>query len=402
MIKTCVIFCGGFGKRLGSITKKKPKPMVLVNKKPFLEHLLIQIKNLGIKKVFLLVGYKKKQIIDYFKSGRKLGLQIEYSYCAPENETGFRLNLIKDRIKEDFLLMYCDNYCPINLKKNFLIFKKKKSLLTLSVCKKNGGNISISLDDQIKYDASRKKKFNFVEIGYIICNKKFLKYINNENISINKYFTKKKIIQKISAIKIYNKYLSISDRYRLAETRKFFKKKNIILIDRDGVLNLKNKNSRYVRNINELKMNDKLISILKRFPQMKYVCITNQAGIATKELKKTDLNKINNFIKKYLKKRNIKLIQFLVSMEHFKSKSFFRKPNPGNFLKAANKYKLLLDKTFYIGDDPRDVLASYNANTKCVYMGDRNKLKSFIKSDMNSIILNNLSKAIHFKRSSIY
>ena len=45
--------------------EKKPKPMVLVNKKPFLEHLLIQIKNLGIKKVFLLVGYKKKQIINY-------------------------------------------------------------------------------------------------------------------------------------------------------------------------------------------------------------------------------------------------------------------------------------------------------------------------------------------------
>ena len=48
MIKTSVIFCGGYGTRLGSITKKKPKPMVLVNKKPFLEHLIIQLKNLGI------------------------------------------------------------------------------------------------------------------------------------------------------------------------------------------------------------------------------------------------------------------------------------------------------------------------------------------------------------------
>ena len=49
MIKTCVIFCGGYGTRLGSLTKKKPKPMVLVNKKPFLEHLLIQVKKLGSK-----------------------------------------------------------------------------------------------------------------------------------------------------------------------------------------------------------------------------------------------------------------------------------------------------------------------------------------------------------------
>ena len=52
MIKTSVIFCGGYGTRLGSITKKKPKPMVLVNKKPFLEHLLIQLKNVLSKSLF--------------------------------------------------------------------------------------------------------------------------------------------------------------------------------------------------------------------------------------------------------------------------------------------------------------------------------------------------------------
>jgi len=97
MIKTCVIFCGGYGRRLKSITNKNPKPMVLVQKKPFLEHLLIQLKNQGITKVFLLVGYKKNKIINYFKSGKKLGLKIEYSYSPPSAETGLRLNLIKKK-----------------------------------------------------------------------------------------------------------------------------------------------------------------------------------------------------------------------------------------------------------------------------------------------------------------
>ena len=68
------------------------------------------------------------------------------------------------------------------------------------------------------------------------------------------------------------------------------------MIDRDGVLNLKRK-SRYVRNLGELKMNEKIISILKKFPNMKYICITNQAGIGTKEVKMNDLNKINNILK---------------------------------------------------------------------------------------------------------
>lgn len=401
MLKTCVIFCGGLGTRLGRITKKIPKPMVMVNKKPFLEHLLIQIKQLGIKKVYLLVGYKKKKIMDYFQSGKKIGLKIIYSYSPPKSKTGYRLNLIKNKIKENFLLMYCDNYCPINLKNNFSLFKKKKSLITFSICKKKIGNILL-INDRIKYQIKRKKNYNFVEIGYMICNYKFLKYLRNKNINLNRYFIKKEISEKISAKIIHNNYLSISDPKRLSQTKKFFIKKNIILIDRDGVLNLKNKNSRYVRNLNEIKFNNKVISVLKKYPQMKYLCITNQAGVATNEVKRTELNKINRYIKSYLKKNKIELIEYFVSTDHFKSKSFYRKPNPGNFLKAAKKYKFLLDKTFYIGDDPRDVIASFNANTKCVYVGDKKKLDKLIQPQMKDTIINNLSKSIQSKLNSEY
>lgn len=401
MIKTGVIFCGGYGSRLGSITKDKPKAMVLINKKPFLEHLLIQMKGFGIKKVFLLVGYKSHKIINYF-SKNNLGIEIHFSYCPPEKETGYRLNTIKNKIKENFLLMYCDNYCSINLKKNILVFKNNESYITLSVCKKKNGNVSLSSKNKAKYFIKRNQNNQYVEIGYMICSNKILKYVNKDNVSINKYFNHKNISNNISAIKIDNNYLSISDKKRLFETRKFFKKKNIILIDRDGVLNLKNRNSRYITNVNNLKMNSKIISVLKKFPKMKYVCITNQAGIATGEVDKYKLKKINTFIKKYLKKQNINLIDFFVSTDHFNSKSFLRKPNPGLFFQAAEKYKLLLDKTFYIGDDPRDVLASFKANTRCVYIGSRRKFDSMIRYDISETLLTNLPKSIKLKNESNY
>lgn len=402
MIKTGVIFCGGYGTRLGSITKKIPKPMVLVNKKPFLEHLIIQLKNLGIEKIYLLVGYKHNFIKKYFKNGKKFGVKIIYSFNEPDKETGYRLNSIKNKIKENFLLMYGDNYSPINLIKHYLFFKKHKSLITLSVCKKKNGNVKFLSENKIKYYSKRDLKFSFVEIGYMICSKKIFNFINDENISFSNYFNKKKICNKLNGLEIKNKYLSISDKKRLSETRKYFLKKNIILIDRDGVLNLKNEKSRYVRNLSELKMNENIISILKKFPNMKYICITNQAGITTKEVKMNDLKKINNYIKNYLKKKKINLVEFFISSAHFKSNNFYRKPNPGNFLKAAEKYKLILDKTFYIGDDPRDVLASYNSNTKCVYLGKKNELKKIIKSDIKSVIINDLLNALSLKQKSEY
>jgi NDP-sugar pyrophosphorylase family protein len=311
LIKTSVIFCGGYGSRLGLITKDKPKPMVIVNKKPFLEHIILQLKSFGIEKVYILVGYKQNKIINYFKKNNK-GLKIFFNYCPPEKETGFRLNQIKQNIKEDFLLMYSDNYCPVNIKKNLSIFKKNKSLITFSVCKKKIGNVSINKKDKARYFLKRKKILNYVDVGYMICSHKLLNIINNDNVSINKYFNHKKIYNNLTAINIPNKYLSISDPDRLSETRKYFKKKNIILIDRDGVLNLKNKKFRYVRNINELKLNHKLIKILIKFPKIKYICITNQAGINTGDIEKKKLVEINLFIKNYLKDNNIDLIEYFI------------------------------------------------------------------------------------------
>ena len=48
-----------------------------------------------------------------------------------------------------------------------------------------------------------------------------------------------------------------------------------------------------------------------------------------------------------------------------------RKPNHGLFLKSAKEYKFVLDRTFYIGDDLRDIEASYRAKTKCLYIGKK-------------------------------
>jgi len=164
MISTAVIFCGGYGNRLGNITKKIPKPMVIVAKKPFLEHLLLQLKKNGIKNFFFLIGYKSKKITNYFKDGKKWKVNIEYAYSHPNFETEYRLSVVKDRIKNDFLLLYSDNYCPFNLKKNYKFFKENKSLITLNVCKKNIGNVKFINNNLVNYSSTRKKDHCFVDI----------------------------------------------------------------------------------------------------------------------------------------------------------------------------------------------------------------------------------------------
>ena len=50
-IKQAVILCGGLGTRLGRITKRIPKPLVVVNNHTVLEHIIKNLSRYGITEV---------------------------------------------------------------------------------------------------------------------------------------------------------------------------------------------------------------------------------------------------------------------------------------------------------------------------------------------------------------
>ena len=60
-----VILVGGRGKRLGKITNTTPKPLILVNKKRFLDILLSKIILYNFQKYISYVHIKKTIFLDY-------------------------------------------------------------------------------------------------------------------------------------------------------------------------------------------------------------------------------------------------------------------------------------------------------------------------------------------------
>jgi len=211
---------------------------------------------------------------------------------------------------------------------------------------------------------------------------KSLKYKDKEFSDFLCKISKKKLV---GGLVSKNGYVSIGDKKRLILTRKIFSNNNTLLIDRDGVLNVP-PIERYLTNVKDLKINKILCSKLPKYSNL--ICITNQAGLSTKDLTFNNLIRINLKIKNFLEKKKIFIKEFFVSHHHFKSNSFFRKPNPGFFYKASNKYKFILDKTFYIGDDKRDIEAAYNANTHIIYIGKK-KLTQKEKLKYKFIVLKN-------------
>ena len=78
MICQAIILAGGLGTRLGRITNTIPKPMLLVNGRPFLEYLVLNLKRYGVKKIVFSTGYLAEKISTFFGDGSSYGLEFTY------------------------------------------------------------------------------------------------------------------------------------------------------------------------------------------------------------------------------------------------------------------------------------------------------------------------------------
>ena len=73
-----VVMAGGRGSRLLPLTLETPKPMLIVNGRPILEHILLRAKTSGFSKFLIATNYLRSLIEDHFQDGSKLAIEIEY------------------------------------------------------------------------------------------------------------------------------------------------------------------------------------------------------------------------------------------------------------------------------------------------------------------------------------
>src|ERR1700682_371484 len=95
-VRKAVILAAGRGKRMRELTNEIPKPMVLVREKPVVQYIVEGLRDAGIEKALLVVGYRKEIVIDYFGDGSGIGLQIEYIEQVTQDGTGKVVELAKD------------------------------------------------------------------------------------------------------------------------------------------------------------------------------------------------------------------------------------------------------------------------------------------------------------------
>ena len=134
VVSTAIILAGGLGTRLRDAVPDLPKPMALINNRPFLEYQMDYWIDQGINHFILSVGYLKDTIINHFGKKYK-NASIEY---AEENKplgTGGGLLLAAQNLVNPFIVKNGDTFIEVDLGELCNFHTQKKSKWTFSLFK---------------------------------------------------------------------------------------------------------------------------------------------------------------------------------------------------------------------------------------------------------------------------
>jgi NDP-sugar pyrophosphorylase family protein len=126
-----VIMAGGKGTRISSLAADIPKPMIKIKGKPILEYQIESLSKQGSDEFIFIIGHLGNIIEEYFGNGSKWNVCIEYIQEKYPLGTAGALYYLKDKIKEDFLLINGDIIFDVDINRFYKYHMEKKGWATI-------------------------------------------------------------------------------------------------------------------------------------------------------------------------------------------------------------------------------------------------------------------------------
>lgn len=423
-----VIMAGGKGTRLATITKDIPKPMVLIENRPLLEHQIKNLKENGVNKIIIVIGYLGNVIKDYFADGTKYGIDISYYEEREPLGTAGALRELEDVLEDNFLLIFGDLFFDINFESFCEYHRTKEACITLFahpnshpydsdliIVNENNRVIGWKYKNEIR-DENYK---NIVNAGLYVVNKRIcdlLKKIEKKKIDLEK-----DVIAKCLSSECVYAYRSTEYVKDLGTPERLYKvvadyhngicagrnlknRQKCVFLDRDGTVN------RYVgflTSIEQMELEDYSADAISILNNSEYLCIviTNQPVVARGEVTVSELDDIHDKLFTLLGNKGA-YVDDLYYCPHHPDKGFdgeiselkikcdCRKPGIALIEKAAEKYNIDLSNSWFVGDTYVDIKTGLNAGMKTCLLrgGDTNKRDEYYCQP--DVIADNLLDAV--------
>ena len=393
-LEQIVIFCGGFGTRLKTVSKGVPKSLLAIDDKAFIEILIQNLSKFNFKKVLLLCHYKGTKFYKKYHNQKINGLLIK---CIIEKKplgTLRSLINVKKKLDNFFLLSNGDTFFDINISDLYRKFDYKKNLMILGAGK-------IFTNDKLRYQNFlinkqilkkvfySKKKNQIINTGLSIVNKNVLAYVKKQDNSFDKHLIKFLTPQNKIQVQAYKKnFIDIGtpkDLNFFTKNINYFTKKPAIFLDRDGVINY---DYGYVYKSSNFIWKKKVIEAIKYLNDKNYsvFIISNQSGVGRGYYSINDVEKLHYWLRDELRNKGAYIDDIFFAPFYNKSKIKFtkkdkilRKPNIGMITKANESWNIDMKNSYVIGDSSVDKNLAKNAKLKYVNVNTNSNLLSIVK-----------------------
>lgn len=177
-----IILAGGLGTRLSEETKKKPKPLVKINKVPLLGHIIKHYMQYECNSFIIASGYKSfliKKYVDQIKNNKFFkNISIKSIDTGLKTTTGGRLNKILKLIEDETIMItYGDGLSNVNISQLLKSHKNSKKILTVTAVHppaRFGAMVINSKNVVTKFSEKIVNKNSWINGGFFIAERKKL------------------------------------------------------------------------------------------------------------------------------------------------------------------------------------------------------------------------------------
>ncbi len=206
-----IILSGGFGTRISEYTSVIPKPMIRIDGKPIIEHIMEIYSKFGHREFYIALGYKSEVIKKYFYnyeilnsdfkinlnngkvntySSQKKDWDINLINTGINTMTGGRLKRMSKFIgNETFLLTYGDAVSDLNINKVIDFHKSHNKLVTITGVRPPArfGELTINENNEVlEFKEKPNIKEGWINGGFFVIEPEFFNFINNDSSILEK------------------------------------------------------------------------------------------------------------------------------------------------------------------------------------------------------------------------
>jgi NDP-sugar pyrophosphorylase family protein len=228
------ILAGGLATRLRPATDTIPKALLSVAGQPFLVHQLRLLHSEGFRKIVLCVGYLGEMIEAKIGDGKRLGLQIDYSFDEPTLlGTGGALKGAISKLGDQFLVAYGDSYMPIDYAAVIDAFVQSEKPALMTVFENDGrwdtSNVWFEAGEIYRYDKKeRTSEMRHIDYGISVLNAEvFAGFPDNAAFDLADLYSHLVSQKQMAAYEVKQRFYEIGSAKGLAELDDMLRNKTV-------------------------------------------------------------------------------------------------------------------------------------------------------------------------------